>query len=716
MTRVIYISLFVAIILATFVQADVLPKEQDQPAPVSTTRPYQDSQFGPRKLFSSKRSVTREPRRFQVLEDDEDFERYQMGEPHPVLSALFDEDPDDSLEKDSIIAVEDPLINEEEDIDRDDEKSSKNQSLDDLTASTGKQEEPVTVPTDSPLQEPDSSSAEESSTTYINTADHTPELANPDPTTPVPIAIPENKSTDLPDKKDAEILSNNQLLDSPPAPSEKHEESVAVTADFPSQEPDSSSVEESSTTYINTADHTPELANPDPTTPVQIATPENNSTDPPLEKDGESSSKSRSIDDQTTSSEKYKEPLAFPTDSTQQKADSSLTEEPSTTLTTISVFTSDLAYPSPTTPMPSQIEPQKGESIDSPLREHAEMFNTDQHNDPITPAPIRIETTEYDVNSVHDGSAHTTRVPIPSSFIFVDAIISVMDLSELSASYIFTSLCISIACVLLLKFGKIATTYDRLPSSDEAKMTAKTKNEIFAIRSQTDEMRKNLGLETDLTVTNIDSLKNYNKMLERKLEYRKKLAPIKYKLNSLRSTLGSDIGSLISTRQRYLECLKNYKSMKDRIIEYQTNVRLSKYEQLLMIRNFVKLEDLLDLIKDIEFNKQTKSLRESTFEMKVESQFLKEQVDTFRQLTDSFIEQYQQLTKEIADEKVKSTENDRIYSELKEIYSEIDLDATIDDLKKRVDAKVLEADKYYRNYIGNYYYRAVNNAQEVEVS
>jgi len=236
--------------------------------------------------------------------------------------------------------------------------------------------------------------------------------------------------------------------------------------------------------------------------------------------------------------------------------------------------------------------------------------------------------------------------------------------------------------------------------------------EVEGMRHSLGDLRKRLGLDKDTDLKSHQKhLDAINLRLTKRLEQQKKLAPIKHSLNCLRDKLGGDVQLRISNRRSYLQTLRALRAVSERNSELKRKIQLSRYDQLVMIRNFVALGDLLDLMRDIEFNEVRKSLQDSSFEMSVETNFLSEQVDTFRKLTGHFVSEYEHLSNQILDEQRRQTKNEGEFAELRKNYKELVSSDPIDHLKRRIAEKELETDRYYKDYINNYYSFCLNQVE-----
>ena len=171
-----------------------------------------------------------------------------------------------------------------------------------------------------------------------------------------------------------------------------------------------------------------------------------------------------------------------------------------------------------------------------------------------------------------------------------------------------------------------------------------------------------LGVSENVTVTKQKTVRQPSsdlqelykrKMKENKLlSKRLKLAPLKTAINKLKK---EDIDAKIGVNKNCLSKLRSYQSLMDKNRTLKEKIDSLRYGHLVMLRNLVDLNYLSDVMSDVEWKKVFAELKDSTFEMGVEVDFLDEQMKTFKQLTAQFADEYESLTRDIEQEKLKST-------------------------------------------------------------
>lgn len=202
-----------------------------------------------------------------------------------------------------------------------------------------------------------------------------------------------------------------------------------------------------------------------------------------------------------------------------------------------------------------------------------------------------------------------------------------------------------------------------------------------------------------------------NRRLATRVKNRKKLEPIMNEIASLKERLGYDVRAKVVSRRRHLENLKNLLVLQGKQCENKHKIQLFKHEKLMMIRNFIELENLIDLLKDIEFQRLCNTHRESIFRTKVEVDFLKEQIDIFKSISKEFQVTYDQLSSEILQERNVEKIYDDELTKLRDSHTQLDENDSIDSWKSRIAEKITETDKLYGDYYYNY--RCMNEFLQV---
>lgn len=294
----------------------------------------------------------------------------------------------------------------------------------------------------------------------------------------------------------------------------------------------------------------------------------------------------------------------------------------------------------------------------------------------------------HDPSSLEDGSNLSSSTSPHSDQPELDE--SPMQFQMDSTILIYTLFCI--ACVSILNLGKWLFVGPK---------TAKT---------STDQPNRN-STESLKDLKSLQNLKNQaerlrliNQGLVKQIEFQKKLEPIKDEIASLRENLGHDVKARIADRKLYLKNLKNLLLLQRKRTELEQKIHRFKHEHLATIQKFIKLDNLIDLLKDIEFQGLCNNLKESIFKKKIEIDVLKEQHDIFEAISEQFRVQCDQLTNEINQEKDKARMHDDELAELREIHRQLDENDSVDSWKSKIADKMSQTNQFYNDYYYNYRY------------
>lgn len=254
---------------------------------------------------------------------------------------------------------------------------------------------------------------------------------------------------------------------------------------------------------------------------------------------------------------------------------------------------------------------------------------------------------------------------------------------------IYTLFCI--VCVSILNLGKwfFVGPKTAKTSTDQPKSSTESLKDLKSLQNLKNQAER---------------LRFINQRLIQQIEVQKKLKPIKNEIASLRENTGEDVKARIADRKLHLKNLKNLLLLQQKRDELEQKIQRFKHEHLATIQKFIELDNLIDLLKDIEFQGLCNNLRESIFKKKIEIDVLREQHDTFEAISKQFQVQCDQLTYEIKQEKDKAKMYDNELAELREIHRQLDENDSIDSWKSRIAEKISQTDKFYSDYYYNYRY------------
>lgn len=259
-----------------------------------------------------------------------------------------------------------------------------------------------------------------------------------------------------------------------------------------------------------------------------------------------------------------------------------------------------------------------------------------------------------------------------------------------STILIYTLFCI--ACVSILNLGKWLFVSSPNAESSPAQAARRSLENLKDLKSL-----QNLQNQAD-------KLRLFNRRLVEQIELQKRLEPVKNEIASLRERLGSDVNTTIGNRKAHLKNLQKLLQLKHERNELELKIQRFKHGQLVMILNFIELDNLMDLLKDIEFQNLCNNLRESIFRKQVEIEFLDEQVSLLKKIAKQFQTQYKEFSDELQEERKREKIFDDESAELRQLQKELDEGDSIDTWKSRVDEKITEVDKLYLDYYYNYRY------------
>lgn len=194
-------------------------------------------------------------------------------------------------------------------------------------------------------------------------------------------------------------------------------------------------------------------------------------------------------------------------------------------------------------------------------------------------------------------------------------------------------------------------------------------------------------LKSEVKISNETDLVEHKKYLERK----RRLAPLKASIKAIKSRLGDNV-------EEKIICLKNLRTTVKTNQELRAQMDKLRYEHLLMIRNFVKFENLNDLIRDFEFRDTADKLNDAILELKVEVKVFEEGIETFKRLAAKFARDYEQLLVTIESERSSELANTKTLAQLYEQSDKLKTSDSIDHWKSKVSESVADTEKYYRDY------------------
>lgn len=634
--------------------------------------------------FSSHFVMMAETKVINIVDDSDEFDTYNGQEYHPILSSHNDINPTEDLNSILRESTEDPLL-EEVVVD--------NFSDSDKNNFTSQPESTITYSENNLKEESKknikSSGESESATLSLDNKQHDSiVIEEVDKTNSMPFSLDKDTSTTTkPTTFDLYTTTEPSMIKTETVSEQISNES---TSSMVTEEPDFLS-----TSTIKTDNSIDVIATTEQVL-IQTPSPVNNTTD--------IASSEFSYPDTKNSVNSLKPDIASSVVTNHhdtERDNSSITEKE--VVEPLLDDNGDVSKDKPPIDKPIVVEISKPDKIEvttqspPPTTTEAEEPTTVYHNSRISSFSSLLPAVE--ANDSHIRPSKEPVVDFEESKAGFDIITF-----EMAIYTVFVLFCVTLWIIFKRLFSLDSINKDISPSQTSP-ASAKIINDVEKKRECLENIKQNLDLDNDTNLRVVaERLKGENQKLLRKLELQKKLKPIRSSIRDLQNNILGDYQTMINNRKIYNQKLKTLQNSAKKNMDLKNKIEVSKYEQLRLIKNLVSLENLLDVMRGVEFQERSNNLKQSTFEAKIEIEFLKEQVETFDKLSKQFIREYEELSKEISIEKEIELSREKEYRELrKELILLKENTDSIDEWKRKISLKMNKAYEYYRNYIFDYY-------------
>lgn len=440
-------------------------------------------------------------------------------------------------------------------------------------------------------------------------------------------------------------IDTRESQPSPPEPPKSHQPPMIPEPSLPPlpilEKPAAQETEETTTEALET--EVPPVKTSEMETPSTepSTTIESRLTDPPKTEDA--------ISETATTEPQTSEPTE--TQTHEPSTDEPTTEPPSTEAPT----TEPPSTEAPTTQSPST-EQSVSETPDTSSTESFSMPSTTEATTTTTTEAPKTSTERAQSRIPPDTASISTQTETRPSFdahpyeIEANALLdeedsgpSILDMIQIPFSVVCTIfLLISVAAFQWLKSSP------DVPMVTSEISTNKTVEDLNLKRKKQMEQKKR---ELSILKRKEQELIEQKKNLSREMD----LIPLKTRVNNLRKM---DLDSKIKSGLSLLAKWKTVESLMVKNANLKESIKMAQYDQLLMLQNLVDLGDLFVIMKNVEDNKRMESIREATFDMQVEIDFLGEQTKLFKQLEQKFLDDYISSSHEIDLEKRRAAEID----------------------------------------------------------
>lgn len=199
-----------------------------------------------------------------------------------------------------------------------------------------------------------------------------------------------------------------------------------------------------------------------------------------------------------------------------------------------------------------------------------------------------------------------------------------------------------------------------------------------------------------------DQLKKLENHLRVRVQHLKKIKPILEELRDRKNRLGDNIDKTIENIRCYIRDLKSLRPIIETNNDHKRNVHKLRYELLVLIKIFLEPKDLSDFMERVQLEERLREKQDEIFNMRVEVDLLEELLETFKRLSSDFDLRYEELCREVAEEKQKDSTYCKQLDKLEKTLEELDLDSELDRLKDGVKVLTNKTDRCYKKYINIY--------------